>query len=248
MTKLHELLAVEPDLKAATQAIVSETLSVFKKDEHFSGFQKTYHPWKDEGDKIPPESKPQVTTVVEKLDHTHKAWARLVDLIYQKDVANTNAFGRLVVDGVVLSENVPATTLLALESKLKALKEVYLAAPTLDPLDNWYPNENRAYSYKTQETVTYRAARVLVPQVLVPATDKHPAQVEKVVKDEQCGEYHAVKFSGKLAPRTKAELLRRVDVAIASVKKARCLANEVETINDLRIGEGLINYLTHDLS
>jgi hypothetical protein len=248
MTKLHELLAVETDVKASTQAIVSETMTVFKKDEHFSGFQKTYHAWKEDGDRIPPESKPQVTTVVEKLEHTHKAWGRLIDIIYQKDVANSQAFGPLEIGGVVISENVPATTLLTLESKLKQLKEVYLAAPTLDPLDNWYPNENRAHSYKTAENVTYRTARVLVPQILVPATDKHPAQVEKVVKDEQCGEYHSVKYSGKLAPRTKAELLRRIDVAIAEVKTARCRANEVEVTKNLQIADEIINYLTYGLS
>lgn len=248
MGKLHELLAVEPDVKSSTQAIVSETLNVFKKDEHFSGFQKVYHPWSEIGDKIPPEQKPQVTTVVEKLEHTHKAWARLVDLIYQKDAANALAASTLEIDGRVVAENVPATTLLALESKLKQLKEIYLAAPTLDPLDNWYPNGDRAYSHKTGETITYRTARVLVPQILVPATDKHPAQVEKVIKDEQVGEYRATKFSGKLAPRTKAELLRRIDVAINAVKAARCRANEATVPEGLQISSQLINYLTQGLS
>lgn len=248
MGKLHELLAVEPDLKASTQAIISETLNVFKKDEHFSGFQKTYHPWKEDGDKIPPEQKPQVTTVVEKLEHTHKAWARLMDLLFQKDLGNTAAIANLEIDGNLIGLGIPATTLLTMESKLKQLKEIYLAAPTLDPLENWYPNGDRAYSHKTGEAITYRTARVLVPQVLVPATDKHPAQVEKVIKDEQVGEYRAVKYSGKLAPRQKAELLRRIDVALAAVKAARCRANEAEIKGDLQISENLIRYLTQGLS
>ena len=45
MGKLHELLAVEPDLKGASEKIIGETINTFtKKQHHFIGRHKSYQP------------------------------------------------------------------------------------------------------------------------------------------------------------------------------------------------------------
>jgi len=75
-----------------------------------------------------------------------------------------------------------------------------------------------------------------------PATDKHPAQVEKVVREIQIGTYSEVQQSGEMQPGEKADLLGRVDKLIESVKKARSKANEAE-VDEAKIGGALFDYI-----
>ena len=75
MGKLHELLAVEPDLKGAAEKILAETVNTFsKKEGHFKAQVRTYEPVDDEGLKLPDERTEMVTTVGDKLEWT---WERV---------------------------------------------------------------------------------------------------------------------------------------------------------------------------
>lgn len=113
MSKLHELLAVEPDLKSTADSILNETQSVFqKKVDHFVGMTRSYDVIMEGAHQQPTESKQMVTTVKDKLDHMQKSQVRLIDAMYQKELANTTAKADIVYEGEVLAKDVPATVLL----------------------------------------------------------------------------------------------------------------------------------------
>lgn len=70
MAQLHKLLAVVAGLKGAAMKIMTETRSVFHSKGHlFDGRLKTYKPDAEDGDTIPEERTPLVSTVGEKLSH-----------------------------------------------------------------------------------------------------------------------------------------------------------------------------------
>jgi hypothetical protein len=232
MGKLHEVLAVENEVKGTADSILAETRTTFsKKPDHFLGQNRHYNPVNDDGEKFNDENKEMVTTVRDKLDHTEDYVGRLLDIIYQKEEANTRAKADLVVNGIVLHKEVPATVLLSFETKLRGLREVYREIPTLEPGEQWKPDNDRANTFISTVQSTYRTQKVLKAIVLYPHTDKHPAQVEKNMVDERVGTWLTTRWSGQMRPIDKSQLLERLDVLIAAVKKARCRANEVEAGN-----------------
>lgn len=243
MGKLHELLAVEPDLKNQAESILAETLKIFEKGELFQGFTKRYHPVDENGDRKPQENKELAATVTEKLAGAEKALARYLDGIYQKELANTEAFADIVVDGFTLAKRVPATVLLQLENRLKHVRDMYRKIPNLEPGVRWIPDETQRQGvYSTEESITNSTQKIQKALVLYPHTDKHPAQVQIVSEDILVGKWHTVHFSGKMSSAKKAELLERIDNLIEAIKKARCSANNVEAQN-VRIGDKLFLYI-----
>jgi hypothetical protein len=243
MGRLHELLAVEPEIKSSAESILSETISVFeKKHDHFVGLSRVYTKTKEDSDDLPAEHKLMVTTVKEKFEHTEKALAKWLDLMCSKETTNTCAKADLVIEGLTMAKSVPAVVLLNLENKLKHIKQMYLKAPTLEPGQDWSPDTERAHTFRTQPAKSYRTNKVLKPVVLYPATDKHPAQVEKLTVDENVGMWSSTKYSGMIAPVLKADILARVDTLIEAVKRARCRANEQE-VSDLKLGSSLFQFI-----
>lgn len=243
MGKLHEILAVENEVKGTADSLLAETKVTFtKKQDHFLGQNRHYNPANDDGEKFNDENKEMVTTVRAKLDHTEEYVGRLLDITYQKEEANTRAKADLVVNGMTLATDVPATVLLNFETKLKALREVYRDIPTLDPGERWVPDTTRKDTYVSDQLSSYRTQKVLKAIVLYPHTDKHPAQVEKTTVDERVGTWLTTKWSGMMSPVEKSKLLERLDVLLAAVKKARCRANEVETA-DVTIAKQLFQFI-----
>ena len=128
--QLHQLLAVENDLRTKAQKIVQETAATFsKKAEHFDGMAKTYEPLAHaEGEQpfqIPPEVKEIVTTVEEKLSYTQKSMIDAIDAQLSKEETNVSglATAELAVDGILLG-TFSATSLLALESNLTRVRQL----------------------------------------------------------------------------------------------------------------------------
>jgi hypothetical protein len=245
--KLHELLAVEGDLKGAAEKIMAETINTFvKKEHHFVERLKSYSPNEEGGETFASEKQEMVTTVPKKLEHTQSVVAKYVDAVAQKELTNTVASAVLEIDGVKLIEApLPATMLLALEGKLKTLREVYNSIPTLDPSETW-KWDAATQTYQADQKLTYKSKKVMKNHVKAPATDKHPAQVEVYTEDVRVGTWTEKKWCGMVTPAEKAELLSRIDKLMQAVKKARQRANDVE-VKSLNIGEKIFDFINEPI-
>jgi hypothetical protein len=245
--KLHELLAVEQDRKNKAAAALGETLQTFsKRDVLFDGMSKRYVAMEEDSEIIPDETKEMVTTLKEKLQQTLETFGIGIDAHLSKEETNASntAKAELLVDGVsfgILS----ATSLLALETHLGKLRELYLAIPTLDLTKKWIYDAQRAV-YRTEDEVKFRSIKR--PKVIVKyeATKEHPAQTELLYLDYQVGKYETTYYSGKISANQKALLLRRLDMLVEAIKTARAKANNVD-VQNTSIAKRLFDFINKDV-
>ncbi|MHA1916278.1 MAG: DUF7873 family protein [Promethearchaeota archaeon] len=245
--QLHQILAVENEKKSTASSMLAEALKTFKdKQGHFDGETRSYTRIEEESDILPNEHRDVVTTVKERLEYTLGHLGPVIDLLVQKE--ETNASGSVHANFVVGEKEFgtfSATALLQLETQLKALRNLYNAVPTLDPVKDWKidPNTGR---YKTGKEISYRSVKVKDVIVAYPATDKHPAQTAVVDKDKQVGKWEKSFSSGRITPLQKSQLLGNIDKLINGVKKARSIANNAEVI-DVRISKKLFDFINEPL-
>lgn len=246
MGKLHELLAVEGDLKGRAAKVLAETINTFKnKGGHFDSLHRAYKPDTEDGLVQPEETKPMVETVTKKLDYTAKALGDLLDVTFQKESTNTNAKADLVLgDGTVIAKDVPATVLLSLEGKLAQFKEMYESIPTLDPSEEWKWDDKET-SFRTENSKT-RSKKQIRNHVVAEGTKEHPAQVQVYNEDVRIGLVTEIKHSSKFTSAAKSELLGRLDTMIQSTKRARQRANNTNASREV-IGARVFGYINQGL-
>lgn len=238
MTKLHELLAAEKTPTAAWNTLREETIKKFKNADHFfSGHDKSLSMIVDspenkaEEDKAR-ESKPVPTTVHDTLEYALGIFAKSEDLQFQKNATNRMATGDVMWKGEVLLAGLPVDELLGLEARLANIKTVIEAAPTLDATKHWVQAldlGNHVWRLREAEKTT-KTEKIVVPVVMAPATDKHPAQVQAVSRDSVIGTFSTMKRSGACTAVEKSDALARIDELIVEVKQARMRANETEAV------------------
>lgn len=245
MGKMHEILAIEADLEGRAKKIMEETRKVFKdKAALFMGAVRTYKPFVEDGISYPSENQAMTSTVDEKLAYTIKEVEKYYDALLQKESTNQVAKADLEVDGVVIAKDVPATFLLGMESRLKQLREIYDAVPTLAVGTEWKLDESKGdgvYSIVHPEEAM-KTQKTTKSKVLYEATDKHPAQIDKWEEVENVGKYTKYIWCGMVTPARKSQMLNRVDELIRAVKKARQRANSVEVVS-ASIGKSLMDYI-----
>jgi len=245
MAKLHELLAVMADTTNAAQAVTTETSTVFaKKPDHFRGQSKTVNFFESsrEGENTV-ENKQMVTTVADKLDHAFKSIGRHYDALLQLEEANGRARADLIVDGTTILKDVPATFLLGMESRLKAVREMILNIPTLEMSIKWTPDANLGEgTYRSEATVSMKTEKSLKSRILVEPTKEHPAQVEKWNEDVSVARIETTHTSSMITPHEKSAMILRCDKMISAVKKARQRANTVD-VKDLSIAKEIFGYI-----
>jgi hypothetical protein len=246
--QLHEILAVLADLEGEAKKVREEAIVTFtKKTNHFMGHHKTLKMFDEDRameQEGAEEHKPLVTTVDKKLSYLSKSQAKYYDVILQQESTNQNARADLVVEGKVIAEQLPATFLLGMESRLKALRAVFDAIPTLDPSLEWEKDTiagNGSYKSTHPET-TQKQEKTMVHKVLVDPTKEHPAQIREWAENKTVGTYILQKSSGMITPAKKSEYLGRVDLLLRATKKARQRANSQEIVK-ARIGEKLFSYI-----
>lgn len=245
--KLHEVLAVEAELEGVNKSTLEEGKHTFKgKPDHFQGFIKSYYPSnEDDPDRMAPEHKEMVTTVGDKLAYIFQHVVRYLDAVLQKEATNQTAKADLVLaDGTVLAENVPATFLLGLETKIKQWREVFMEIPTLAPGISWKKDESRGKGiYVAEHPVeTRRTKKVIQHKVLVEPTKEHPAQIEKWSEDVVIGKFVTQTWCGMISPAEKSALLARLDELGRATKQARQRANCAEVVK-VNVGKALAKYL-----
>lgn len=248
-TVLHELLAVEQGRAETSNRLVKEaTKTLGTKRSIFEGLQKAHEVFDEDKQNLKQatEHKEVESTVDEQLDFVCKEVAAYWDVILQKDEANQRAKADIIVNGQVIVQNVPSTTLLGMEKKLTSLLAMYNAIPTTDSAVAWEKDENYAKAgvWRTKYPIE-RQHKVVVRdwQIVAPATDRHPAQVQEISKEEILGKYVITGFSGAVSPLDKAEKLERLTALIRAVREARQRANSTEVNNDLVFGEALVDFI-----
>lgn len=242
MSKLHEIIAVEPDLKATATRVTTTIQSLFLGGkERLTGQVRKYRPMEDGGETFVDEVTELATTSAKELAQFQTAFGDWMDVAVQKEVTNSNTKADVVLRGKNLLTGLTAPALLNLESKLSALRSVYEAIPTNDPSERWeYSTQEGCYISPARDS--YRTKKVVKSIILAPATVQHPAQVQAFNEDERAGTWTTVKRSGMLSPIEKRDLLSRIDELIRAVKGARQRANDVEVIN-VKVADVLFRYI-----
>ena len=253
MPKLHELLAVEGDLEGIHKKILEENKVTFaKKAGLFFGFLKTLEMFEEGAPKAPEEHQELATTVQGKLDYQTESAIRYFDAVLQKERTNQHAKADIIIDGMTVAKEMPATFLLGLETRLKNLRVVYDVIPTLPPGQNWQKDESMGDHVYVAEhpEETFKTARTTKSKVLVPAQfpkegeggTSLPAQVDKWEETENVGRYTKKTWSGMISPAEKSVLMGRIDTLIRAVKKARQRANMTEIVK-ISIGKEIFTYI-----
>ena len=245
--KLHEILAIEQDRKNKANQTLGEAKKIFSKNAIlFDGMIKKYVPTEENAEQIPDETKEMVSTVKQSINDTLQAVIISMDATLSKE--ETNASGTAKADLIVgekMFGTFSATTLLALESQLSKVLDLYKNIPTLDTARKWNFDEQNDF-YRTDEEVKFRTIKR--PKVIVKyeATDRHPAQTELVNIDFQVGKYETTYFSGRITPLQKKQLIDKLEALITAVKIARAKANNVE-VNNVKLGQEIFNYLNEGI-
>jgi hypothetical protein len=237
MSQLHEILAAEKTATNTRDQLVKDTENKFAKGEnYFTGFTKTLEMLGDNPSNTAIEAaarqdKALPTTVVATMDYLLTQWGRTEDVLYQKNATNTGALADLEFRGTVIAPQLPVDELMGLETRLSDLRKLATQIPTLDASREWEGDTSAAQpgTWKAvNPQVTTKTEKKVTPVVLYAATDKHPAQIEKVTEDVPVGTFTLNVISGATTAIQKAQVLAVLDELIIEVKKARTRANSVE--------------------
>lgn len=251
MGKLFELLAVEPSLETSYRDAVNEAKNTFsKKSDHFWGHHKKLKMLDDtrSHEEGPAEEfKSMTTTVHDKIEFVNGRVERYFDVLLQKESANQEAVADLKIGGEVYTD-LPATFLLALENRLKKMREMYEAIPTLAPGVSWVRDDNIGKNVFRSEfdDKTAKLESTKEYRIVVAPTPEHPAQVKEVEEKKQVGTFTTTRWNGMVSSAEKADILSRLDELITEVKAARQRANTVE-VKNRQIGRELLNFVQFGL-
>lgn len=246
MTKLHEVLAAEKTVSAAWSTLYEETLKKLGNNHFFEGHTKSLKmledsPGNEAIEAQAAEHKALPTNVHDTLEYTLGILARHEDLQLQKNLTNTMAKADVEFRGQTIFTGLPVDQLLGLEARLTKVSTLFVTMPTLDASKNWtYDSQLGCWVAPPEHTV--KTEKIMVPVVMSPATDKHPAQVKESTKDNTVGKFTSIKRSGAVTAVQKAEAIKLIDELMVEVKKARMRANETVVV-DAKLGKDLLALL-----
>lgn len=246
-SKLHEVIAVRSNLSGQGEKALAGVKELFdKKKLHFGCKLVTFIP-KGEGEQSKTEEQSEIQTTVQKeLDWFANIFAKSIDNTLQIDTSNMGAKADIVLEDTdePLLKDVPATTLLALETYLEKVHELLNHVPTLDPAKAFAPDGQKGPGYYVaRPTETNRTKKTKKNHVLAEATDKHPAQVHMYEEDVVVGTLQTQEWSTLITPAQKANLLDRCDKLERAVRRARARANEFEVNTTNKVGMRLLNFI-----
>ncbi len=251
MTKtsvLHELLAVEADLRNTKDKTRDEVIREFTTNPAtFLGAIKNLYLFDEDRKAEEQEVRVEVAnTVTEKLKEITATFTRYWNLRLQKEAANQSATADVIINGEIIFKDIPVTFLLNMEEELRQVRKVYSVMPTLKPGVAWEEDKNKGRGiYKsTHNTETGKTEKTKQHKVIVQATEQFPAQVETWNDDRPIGKYITQNWSGMISESAKALLISRIDTMLAAFKKARQRANCTETI-PMEIGQAVFDYIRY---
>lgn len=240
MSELHQLLAIEPDLKARAQSELARLQDRFSDTGNYLGQTRVYSPLDDGGDALPAERKELPGRVPTELDDLMTVYGEWINAAMSKEITNTRTSADVEVDGHTVLANMPAPALLNLESKLAELKSALKAIPVNDIAERWAYDETLECFVSDVKT-SYRTRKIKKTQVAYEATKEHPAQILAYDEDVREGTWETTLYSGMVTPVQKRDMLERLDKLIRAVKSARQRANSAQ-VSDFE-GRALLKYI-----
>ena len=247
MSKLHELLAVESDLRTQAETTRNDLKSTFEKKGHH--FTKKVVTFKSSVEGTPDKVEGQLnlqTTVRKELAWIGEKLAKAMDTGHQIDVANTQATADVVLDdGTPILKGLPSTSLLRLEHRVIEVRDLIHAIPTLDPAKGFAADATEGDGiYRARDEEKPRTEKQFKFVVMVPPTDKHPAQVKELMADMPIGSVVTQEWSSLITVSDKGQMLDRVEELLRAIKKARARANEMEIdVRQNKIGDSVLNFV-----
>lgn len=239
--KLNQLLAIEKGIRQQTQKEITELHRVSQKEELYDGLDRTYSPFNEDGEPIPPEKKVIQQRAEEVLDELKRLETNLINVVASKDMANTRARADVEVEGEIKIELIPVTHLLWLEKQLEDIHTFVSKMPTLDPSVKWEKNDSQA-CMSTDAIHTNRTQKIPRNHVLSEATKEHPAQVQVYMEDKAVGYWSQIRHSARLTMERKTTIISRIRRLQEAVKQAREKANLQEVIDE-KIGDTIMEWL-----
>lgn len=247
MAKLHELLAVDQNLRGQAESCRNDLANTFeKKTQHF---QEALVTFKSNVEATPDKVEGRLnlqTTVHKELGWIAEKLAAAFDVGHQIDMANTMAKADVVLDdGTVILKDVPVTSLLQLEKRLTEVQDLAQRIPTLDPSKGFEPDTTKGPDvFKARDEEKPRTEKKFDFKVMVPPTDKHPAQVKELMLDVPTGRLLVQEWSSLITVNEKAQILDRIEQTRRAVKQARARANELDLdVRTNKIGGKLLDFM-----
>lgn len=243
MSKLHELLAAEKTLTGSWNAMHADTLSKFKKHQHFFEGQtrrlKMFEQ-SDANEALEAEQlkdQPVITTVFETLQDALKVFAKAEDLQFEKNLTKHNAVGTVMKNGEPYLVDIPIDQLLGLESRISKIKELWESIPTQDATRTWTANPDVGTGvYETTPEGTPKTEKLAIPIQLHPGTEQHAPQMQLISKDVVVGRFTTQRRTGTATAQQKYEALQQIDAFLVEIKAARQRANETPVVEG-RLGQ-----------
>lgn len=246
MSKLHELLAVEGQLKGQAQVTRTELAGTFKNKRHLFEKKVVTFLSSDEGSTAVTETQSDLqSTIPDELKWIAGIWTKALDVSYNVAEANMSARADVVMeDGTVILKGVPATALLELEKRAGEIQELVSSIPTLDPAKGFSLDTDQGKSiYKAREvtkTRTKKSPRVIT---LATATVEHPAQAQLINEDVPVGTVTEREWSSLITPAQKGDMLERAEALRRAIKQARQRANDFQLEKMGNCGDVVFNFV-----
>lgn len=243
MSKLYELLAVEPDLRQQASAELTRVKELFSKGTgKLLGQVISFHGITENAQELPDEVTQLATTVDDELRALAEVFGRYMNVTIQKEDANANTKAEVGNEFDFLN-GLPAPALLNLESRLEDIKKVYVSIPVLDPSERWNFSDDLGCFVSDLRTA-FRTAKVPKAFVAYDATEEHPAQVETFTEDVPTHRRETIVYSGSLTVAEKRVRIERINVLIRSVRQARQRANDIE-VDSFNIADMIFEYINN---
>jgi hypothetical protein len=250
MAKLHEILAVEQELKGRKEKAISRAWDLFQNHtQDFKGGIKTLEMFDESRSSEEAAGEERIEVIASVNGILTEVFSDVSDFWdgrLQKEASNQLAVADIIVDGKTIAEHVPVTFLLSMEDELKQLRMMLEKIPVLDSAMAWEKNPQKGeFFWKTsQSIVRNKTEQTVQHKILVPAKDNggHPAQVQVWNENVPVGKYTSITFSGMLPENEKRKMLVKVSTLLNAVKKARQRAN-CQEVEDRHIGIKLLGFI-----
>lgn len=246
-TGLHQILAVIKSIKAEAKSTKEQGYHKLQKPVLFEGEVRKYHPLKDDGQRLPDQTKPVQETVYRILGNIRSAMSNDLNYSIQRDRTNQQAKASVIVDGQTIISDAPVSFLIAFEKDLIELKTIASSIPTLDSAERWNDERQSIGHFRADERQTHRTEKVQSFPIVVQPTDKHPAQVRDITEDKIVGHWHTTKFSGAIQPNEKEKIIARINTLLTAVKMAREEANAIEVVPQENVANKIFDFILADV-